>query len=226
MPAIGWRGRAAGTGVSAGSPQARCSGTRPTRRTSWRWSGRGRAGDRGRRPRISEVGPGELVGEAAAFVVGEKRTAAVRAPARRASSCRRRGWRRCARRDAGGIRPAAGARCWCPRGGSKRRSRDCARGRRGPAARVRRASPDASTRAHPAVGAEVPARRVRRCACCPVLRGRARRRIAAIQAAMVPERVPEGDALIVEGDAGRSAVRAGRGAPGGVPPRAAAPACG
>ena len=178
--------------------------------------------------RISELGPGELVGEAAAFVLGEKRTAAVRAPGPLAPP-------HVAPGGPGGAAPGrrrahttccSGARCWRPRAASKRRWRGW-RARPGevPLPDDRR-SAGRSTRAHPAVGAEVPAStRVRPCACCRCCGGAPDDAIAAIQAAMVPERVSEGDALLVEGDAGDRLLRAGRGAPGGVPPVPGAPAC-
>ena len=153
--------------------------------------------------RISQVGPGELVGEAAAFILGETRTAAVRAsmpsrlltlPQAGLTSLRRdspstydillaRALLVSARRidatlarlaRAAGDLPAAG-----PEGGPAR-----------------------STRAHPAVGAEVPADARPALRLLPVLAGAPDDAVAAIQAAMTPERVAEGDALLVEGDAG------------------------
>ena len=56
------------------------------------------------------------------------------------------------------------------------------------------------TRAHPAIGAEVPASARPALRLLPVLHGAPEDAIAPIQAAMVPARVQEGDALVVEGE--------------------------
>jgi selenocysteine lyase/cysteine desulfurase/CRP-like cAMP-binding protein len=153
--------------------------------------------------RISQLGPGELVGEAAAFVVGEKRTAAVRArvpsrllilPQARLAALRQ---------NSAGVYDLLLGRALLV---SARRIETTL-------ARLARAAgevplpapagePLRSTRAHPAVGAEVPADARPALRLLPVLRGAPDDAVAAIQAAMVPERVSEGDALIVEGDAG------------------------
>jgi CRP-like cAMP-binding protein len=89
--------------------------------------------------RISELGPGELVGEAAAFVVGEKRTAAVRArvpsrllilPQARLAALRQ--------NSAGVYDLLLGARAARLRAPHRNHARAAgAGGRRGPAARAR-----------------------------------------------------------------------------------------
>ncbi len=233
MPAIGWRNRR-GTGASASSPRARCSGTRAIPPASWRWSWRAASRSSSPASAISEVGPGELVGEAAAFIAGEKRTAGVRAtgptrllvlPQAGLAALRREQHRSDvydvlldralvgARRERieatlARLSAAAGQVPRARRSGDRVRARDA------------RASAPSAPRC--------PRRRARRCACCRSCRGRRRTRSRASRRRWLPTRVAEGDALVVEGERGRSAVPARRGAAGGVSPGAggARPAAG
>ncbi|HEY7372355.1 MAG TPA: aminotransferase class V-fold PLP-dependent enzyme [Polyangia bacterium] len=153
---------------------------------------------------ISEIGPGEPVGEAAAFIVAERRTGTVRAraPSRLLTL------------------PQAGLTAL------REESAECydlllgraliASARRVEATLARLAAaageihPPAEapsddrrpTRAHPAVGDAVPSSARPALRLLPVLRGADDRAVEAILAAMSPERVAEGDALLVEGEPG------------------------
>jgi selenocysteine lyase/cysteine desulfurase/CRP-like cAMP-binding protein len=152
---------------------------------------------------ISELGPGELVGEAAAFVVGERRTAAVRAVAPARMLVLPQTGLAALRQDAAPAYDVLLGRALLT--SARRIESTLARLARA-AGEVPQPAPAGpagrATRAHPAVGAAVPADARPALRLLPVLGGASDAALAAIQAAMVPERVGEGDALLIEGDAG------------------------
>jgi selenocysteine lyase/cysteine desulfurase/CRP-like cAMP-binding protein len=152
--------------------------------------------------RISELGPGELVGEAAAFVVGERRTAAVRALAQARLAVLPQSALAALRADAPAAYDVLLGRALVA--SARRIETTLAELARAAGEAPAAGAPPAvrATRAHPAVGAAVPIDARPALRLLPVLGNAPDDAIAAIQAAMVPERVPEGDALVVEGDAG------------------------
>ena len=160
--------------------------------------------------RISEVGPGELVGEAAAFLVAEKRTAGVRAsaptrllvlPQSGLTALRQEGIAGSAGGDAYDALLDSALRVSAQRIEATLARLSVAAGEVPPPDDAG-AGPGRVTRAHPAIGAEVPASARPALRLLPVLHGASEDAIARIQAAMVPARVPEGDALVVEGEEG------------------------
>jgi hypothetical protein len=155
--------------------------------------GRGRAGHRGRRPAHLGAGAGRAGGRRR-LRRGREATAAVRARVpSRLRPCPRRGWPRCARQQRRRLRPAAGARALLV---SARRIETTSRA----GARAAGEVPLPATAGEPPVrrartppsARRSPPTRVRPCACRRCLRGAPDDAIAAIQAAMVPERASEG----------------------------------
>jgi selenocysteine lyase/cysteine desulfurase/CRP-like cAMP-binding protein len=156
---------------------------------------------------ISEVGPGELVGEAAAFLVAEKRTAGVRAseptrllvlPQSGLAALRQQGTAGSDAYDA----LLDGALTVSARRIETTLARLSTAAGQVPPPEDPAGGSGRVTRAHPAIGAEVPASARPALRLLPVLQGASEDALALIQAAMVPTRVAEGDALVVEGEAG------------------------
>jgi selenocysteine lyase/cysteine desulfurase/CRP-like cAMP-binding protein len=153
---------------------------------------------------ISRVSPGELVGEAAAFVAGEQRTAAVRARTGARLLVLPQAGLGALRREHTSVYDVLLSRALVVlaervEATLARISEDAAAGHWPPgvdggAQRMTRVRPAVSDEPPPSVR---PALRL-----LPLLKNAPDPVLTAIERAMTPEQVPEGDALVVEGDPG------------------------
>jgi selenocysteine lyase/cysteine desulfurase/CRP-like cAMP-binding protein len=154
---------------------------------------------------ISRVAPGEIVGEAAAFVAGEQRTASVRAGAGGARllvlSQAELGALRLEHTSVYDVLLDRALVVLAERieATLARISAEAAEGHWPPGAD---GGAPRMTRARPVVGPETPVSARPALRLLPVLRQAPDALLVAIERAMTPERVAEGDALLVEGDGG------------------------